>query len=190
MRIIGCISIGLWACALPSQLQSAGSSVSPPAVALPSAPAAIPMARELGACGPDRNHCVKPTTWFAVERILPGSGKPATPVYEKDGKYVVYEDGKDVSWGMYVVRTEVAVPAKIKGKGKDALVFWRANDGEPLYPSSEEQAQTTGRWVVAVVDKVDVAAGTFTRLQGSDEGIPLSTARSIVETKEIQEPKH
>ena len=189
MRILGCISIGLWACALPSQLQSAGSSLPTPApaAALPSASAAIPMAREMGACGPDRNHCVKPTTWFAVEQILPGSGKPAQPVYEKNGKYIAYENNAEIRWGAYVVRTEVAVPAKVKRK--DALVFWRANDGEPLYPTSEEQAQTTGRWLVAVVDKVDAAAGTFTRLQGSEEGLPLSAARSIVETKEIQEPK-
>lgn len=187
MRILGCISIGLWACALPSQLQSAGSSLPTPAASLPSAPAAIPMARETGACTPERNHCVKPTTWFAVEHILPGSGAPATPVYEKNGKYVVYEDGEEISWGMLVLRTEVAVPAKLKRK--DALIVWRANDSEPVFPNSEEQAQTRGRWVVMVVDKVDLAAGTFTRLGGSEEGIPIITARSIVERKEIKESK-
>jgi len=177
MRIIGCISIALWACALPSQLRGA---------ALPGAPAAIPV-REMGACGPERNHCVKPGTWFAVEHILTGSGSPAAPVYEKDGKYVVYEDGGAISWGMLVLRTEIVVPAKVKQK--DALIVWRANDGEPLYPTSEEEAQTRGRWVVMVVDKVDLAAGTFTRLGGSDEGIPFGPARSIVESKEVKRTK-
>src|SRR5215467_14401605 len=154
MRIIGCISIALWACALPSQLRGA---------ALPGAPAAIPV-REMG-----------------------GSGPPAAPVYEKDGKYVVYEDGGAISWGMLVLRTEIVVPAKVKQK--DALIVWRANDSEPLYPTSEEQAQTRGRWVVMVVDKVDLAAGTFTRLGGSDEGIPFGSARSIVESKEVKRTK-
>jgi len=177
MRIMGCISIGLWACALPSQLQGA---------ALPGAPAAIPV-REMGACGPERNHCLKPGTWFAVEHILTGSGSPAAPAYEKDGKYIVYEDGREISWGMLVLRTEVVVPAKVKHE--DALIVWRAHDSEPLYPTSEEQAQTRGRWEVMVVDTVDVAAGTFTRLGGSDEGIPLGPARSIVERKEIKRQK-
>ncbi len=187
MRILGFISIGLWACALPNQLQSAGSSLPTPVASLPSAPAAIPMARELGECTPEKNHCVKPTTWFAVEHIVTGSGEPARPCAEKNGKYFVIEDNDEITWGYFVLRTEVAVPAKVKRK--DALIFWRAHDGEPLYPPSEERAQSVGRWMVGVVDKVDLAAGTFTRLGGSDEGIPLSAARSIVETKEIQRSK-
>lgn len=184
MRVLGCITIGLWACSVPNPLQSTGSSLHSLATSPPSAPAAIPMARETGLCTPDRNHCVKPATWFAVRHIMPDSGEPARPVYEKNGKYFVYEDNDEITWDYYVVRTEVAQPAKVKGS--DTLIFWRAQEGEPLYPSSEEQAQTHGRWMIAVVDKVDVATGTFTRLGGSNEKVPLSAARSIVESKKIK----
>jgi hypothetical protein len=172
MRAFGFIFIGFLACALPAQLQGAGAPV---ALAASSA------------CGPDHNHCVKPGTWFAVENLLPGSGHPAKPVYEKDGKYIAYEDSEEISWGYRVLRTEVAVPAKVKHK--EVLVVWRPHDGEPPYPTSEEQAQSQSRWLVMIVDKVDPAAGTFTRLEGPEEPLPLSNARTVVELREIKQPK-
>jgi hypothetical protein len=140
-----------------------------------------------GSCGPEHNHCVRAGTWFSVEDILPGSGHPATPVFEKDGEWVSYEDGEVMSWGTYVLRTEVATPAKVKPH--DALIVWRPNDGEPAFPTSEAQAQTRSRWLVTVVKTVDPGSGTFTRDGGSPEPLPLAAARAVVERKEIRQSK-
>jgi hypothetical protein len=187
VHLLGFIAVTLAACALPGQLQGAASSVPGISGTNPTPSASVALAAATGACGPEHNHCIRPGTWFSVEDLLDGSGHPATPVYEKDGRWVSYEDGEEMSRGMIILRTEVASAAKIKHR--TALIVWRPHDGEPSYPVSEEQAQTSSRWLAVVVDTVDPVAGTFTRDGGSPEPLPLAAARVIVERKEVLEKR-
>lgn len=146
---------------------------------------ALPSSVQAGTCDPEHNHCVRPTTWFLIERASPGSASPATPVFEKDGKWVSYEDG-EVARGGHVLRTQVASAKSVKVR--DTLIVLRPNDDEPVYPVSEDAAQTTARWRVMVVETVDRDAATFTIQGRPDVAVPLASARSVVETKEVKRP--
>ena len=167
MRTLALIIFASASCAIPARLPST----------------LAPLARPAGSCSPARDHCVRPTTWFLVEHALPGSASPATPVHEMDGRWVSYETGEAARDG-YALHTELARAEKTKVR--DVLVVWRPYDDEPLWPVSEEAAQTTGRWVVMVVDTIDPDAATFT-IQGRDDvPIPLAAARGVVETRAVR----
>jgi hypothetical protein len=188
MHALCCLAIALSACAgLPAQLQTIAkpslptSSGPPTSGALP----AVALPRPTGACPPEKNHCVRATTWFWIEHALYGSAGPTTPVYEKDGKWVSYENGEVMS-SYYVLRTQVAVPSKVKVH--DVLIVWRPNDDKPIWPESEEVAQTPSSWVVMVVETVDANAATFTIQGRADVPVPLAAARSVIERKEIRRP--
>ena len=187
MRMLGCLCFVLASCGLPGQLASVGSPV-PGVSAAPATASPIALSAPTGACGPEVNHCIRPGTWFYVDHVRTGAGIPATPVHEAPGdKWVDFEQGEEVSWGMIILRTEVAVPAKVKRN--DALVVWRPHDGEPLYPTSEQQAQTRSRWLLMIVDSVDLASGTFKMDGGPDIPVPLAAARAVVERREIPRKK-
>jgi hypothetical protein len=167
MRMFLCLVFGS-ACTLPAQISAYG---------------APPGARPTGACDPAHDHCIRPTTWFWMERPAgPGTASPVTPVHEQDGKWVTYASGETAGMG-YLLRTELAKPASTK-KG-DLLIVWRPNDDEPLYPESEDAAQkSTTRWLSMVVETVSPSAGTFTIQARPDMPVPLAAARRVVETKE------
>ncbi len=190
MHAMCCLAIALSSCAgLPAQLQTVATPSLPTASGPPTSGAlpAVALPRPTGFCDPDHNHCVRATTWFWIEHALYGSASPTTPVYEKDGKWVSYENG-EVKWGNYVLRTQLAVPSKVKVH--DVLIVWRPNDDEPLWPESEDVAQTPSRWVVMVVETVDAKAATFTIQGRPDVPVPLAAARSVVERKEVRWQGH
>jgi hypothetical protein len=168
MRMFLCLVFGS-ACALPAQI---------------AAHAAPPGGRPSGACDPAHDHCIRPTTWFHMERPAgPGTASPVTPVHEKDGKWVTYASGETVGDGI-LLRTEVAKAASTK-KG-ELLIVWQPRADEPLYPESEDQAQTsTTRWVSMVVETVSPSAGTFTIQARPDRPFPLAASRRVVESKKV-----
>ena len=150
------------------------------AVCLPSA-----MRADSGACGPERNHCVRPEAGFWIAtKVTPGRMSPTTPVFERNGEWVSYENPNDVYRGNgYILRTEVADPKATKRR--DVLVFWFPRDGEPRFPDSEEAAKSSTRWVVTVVETVDPASGTFTIEARPDRPFPLAASRRVVEMKTL-----
>jgi len=181
MHVLLCCALALSACA---QLQSVAKPSLPTVASTPAARAlpAVELPRAAGFCDPAHNHCIRPATWFWIENALYGSAGPTTPVHEQDGKWLSWENGQAVH-GYTLLRTELAVPSKVKVH--DVLIVWRANDDQPVWPVSEEQAQTPSYWVVMVVETVDAKAGTFTIQGRPDVPVPLAAARSVVERKEL-----
>jgi len=145
----------------------------------------ISLAAGDGACGPERNHCIRPEAGFWIAtRPSPGRASPTTPVFERNGEWVSYEKASDVyRTSGYVLRTEVADPKATKRR--DVLVVWQPRDGEPRFPDSEEAARSSTRWVVMVVEAVDAANGTFTIEARPDNPFPLAASRRVVEMKEL-----
>lgn len=184
VRLVAFLSMAGSSCALASSLTPMQTSI--PTSNMPADAAAVSSPVEAGACDPQHDHCVRKATWFLIEHALPGSASPATPVFERNGKWVSYADDTAARSG-FILRTELAVPSATKVR--DVLIVLRPNDGEPRWPVSEEAAQTTARWRVMVVETVDPAAATFTIQGRPDVPIPLAAARRVVETKEVQRPR-
>lgn len=135
----------------------------------------------VGACTPEKNHCIRDETWFWFENAYPDSEAPSSPVYQKkDGRWFTYQGKRKL--GGYLARTELATAENVKRKS--VVIVWRPNDGEPTWPISEDVALTEdARWRVMVVDAVDAATGTFNIVNREDMRIKLANARRVVERK-------
>jgi hypothetical protein len=129
-------------------------------------------------CNAERDHCMRPGVWFAVDNLVSGKMYRATPIFEHEKKWYTWR-GKEAEF-QYRLKTKLATKDTLKVG--DPVVWFIDENSSKKWVDNEYDALTSSRWTSGFVqewvgsDRVRVAGWTYGL-------VPLDTIRVIVERK-------
>lgn len=131
-------------------------------------------------CTPERDHCLRAGAWFASGPYRPGALFRATPVFEFEGKMWTFRGEElrpdEFTW---LLKTKVATTSEVR-VGEPIVWLIRSSSDHKIFLNSEDDALTTSRWDVGVVDSV---GSDSIRVKGWETNVPIETVRVVTEKK-------
>lgn len=131
-------------------------------------------------CTPERDHCLRAGAWFASGPYRPGALFRATPVFEFEGKVWTFRGDElrpdEYAW---LLKTTVATTSDVR-VGEPIVWLIRSSSDQKIFLNNENDALTSSRWDVGVVDSV---GSDFIRVKGWDSNIPIESVRVVTEKK-------
>jgi hypothetical protein len=125
-------------------------------------------------CNAERDHCMRPGVWFAVDNLVPGKMYRATPIFEFEKKWWNWR-GKETTFAKRF-KTKLATKADIV---VGEPIVWFIDDDSKKFLDNEYDMLTSSRWVAGYVERWE---GEKVRVKGAYTTAELDTIRVIVET--------